>query len=176
MSGSWRRYIDAAHRKIDIAAFNCEQLALALSNCPPPHDGRPDVPTQAFFEGVVVATVSAVDQVTQAANSALGLGLNAGSLFEGAAPEIEKRVPEFKAWSTQPIGRDLRRLRVRMVHHSYCKSPSSNPSWQVESANPDYTESRELLTYARAATAYARELAVIADKLQDALAANSAAG
>lgn len=173
MSDTWRSYIDAAHRKIDIATFNCEQLAIALSDSPPPHDGRPSIPTQAFFEGVVVAVVSAVDQVTQAANSALSLGLAASNLFEGAAPEIEKLVPEFKVWRTQPIGRDLRRLRVRMVHYTYEKFASSNPLWQVERANPDYTGPRELLAYARAATTYARELAVIADKLQDALPATA---
>lgn len=176
MPSSWCSYIDAAHRKIEIAAFHCAQLERALADCVPPHDGRPDIPVQAFFEGVVVATVSAIDQVTQATNSALGLGLAAGNLFAGAAPEIERRVPEFKTWSNQPVGRDLRKLRVRMVHYSYDKPPNGSPAWQVEAANPDYTGSRELLAYSKAAIAYAQELAVIADKLQESLAASPAAG
>ena len=175
MPGDWRDYIDAAHRKSHIAAFHCEQLRHALTNCPPPHDGRPDIPTQAFFEGAVVATVSAIDQVAQAANSALSLKLDAGKLFDGAIPEIEKRVPEFKAWREQPIGRDLRRLRVRMVHYSYGKSQSGEPSWQVEVADANYTGSRELYAYAQAAASYVQELATIADKLQKSLAASSQA-
>lgn len=177
MPGHWSDYIDAAQRKASIAAFHCEQLKHALDNCPPPHDGRPDIPTQAFFEGVVVASVSAIDQVAQAANSALGLGLGPGNLFEGASPEIEHRTPEFKAWREQPIGRDLRRLRVRMVHYSYGKSPTGEPSWQVEVADATYAGSRELLAYAQAAVAYAQELAAIAGRLQQSLAAsNPAAG
>lgn len=177
MFGDWRDYIDAAHRKAYIAAFHCEQLKHALANCRPPHDGRPDIPTQAFFEGAVVATVSAIDQVAQATNSALGLGLDAGKLFDGTAPEIERRVPEFKAWREQPIGRDLRRLRVRMVHYSYGKSQSGNLSWQVEVADANYTGSRELYAYAQAASSYAQQLATIADTLQESLvASNPAAG
>lgn len=169
----WSDYIDAAHRKIGIAQFHCAQLKHALANCQPPHDGRPDIPTQAFFEGAVVATVSAIDQVVQAANSALGLGLNAGNLFAGASPEIEKHAPEFKAWRERPIGRDLRRLRTRMVHYSYGKSPHGGPSWQVEVADPNYKGSRELLAYARAAIAYAQQLGAIAKKLQQSLLADS---
>ncbi|MDP2266777.1 MAG: hypothetical protein Q8J70_09525 [Thiobacillus sp.] len=177
MPGHWNNYIDAAHRKISIAAFHCEQLRHALANCQPPHDGRPDIPTQAFFEGTVVATVSAIDQVAQAANSALSLGLGAGNLFDGVVAEIEAHVPEFKAWREQPIGRDLRRLRTRMVHYSYDKSSNGNPEWQVELADANYTESRELFAYAQAAASYAQELGVIADKLEQLLAAsNRAAG
>jgi len=173
----WSDYIDAAHRKIGIATFHCEQLNVALVNCRPPHDGRPEIPTQAFFEGAVVATVSAIDQVAQAANSALGLRLRAANLFDGASPEIEQRVPEFRAWREQPIGRDLRRLRTRMVHYSYGKSSSGNPSWQVEVADRNYTGSRELFAYAQAAASYAQELGAIASKLQQSLAvSNQAAG
>jgi hypothetical protein len=176
MPGRWNRYIDAANRKVEIAAFHFEQLSLALPKCPPPHDGRPDVPTQAFFEGLVVASIAAVDQVAQAANSALDLGLSGGNLFEGAAPQIESRVPEFRCWRTKPIGLDLRRLRVRMIHYSYEKSAAGDPSWQVEIANPAYTGSRDLLAYANAALEHFRELAVIARKLETALEAELARG
>jgi hypothetical protein len=173
MSAHWGDYIDAAHRKIAIAVFHCEQLKRALANCPPPHDGRPDIPTQAFFEGAVVATVSAIDQVAQAANSALGLSLQAANLIEGAYPEIEKRVPDFKAWREQPIGRDLRRLRTRMVHYSYDKSPTGDPLWQVGVVDPNYTGSRELFAYAHAAASYGQVLGTIADKLQLSLASSN---
>ena len=95
---SWSDYVDAVQRKAAIANFHCDQLRLALADCKAPHDGRPDIATQAFLEGVVVAAVSAIDQVAQAANSALRLGLSSGNLFAGASPEIESRVPEFKEW------------------------------------------------------------------------------
>lgn len=167
----WDDYIDAAHRKIGIAEFHCEQLRHTLANYSLLPDGRPDIPTQAFFEGTVVATVSAIDQVAQAINSALGLGLGAGNLFDGAAPEIEQRVPAFRIWRDMPIGRDLRRLRTRMVHYSYDKSPNGDLAWQVEVADAKYTGSRELLAYAQAAVSYARELGAIADELQQVLAA-----
>lgn len=172
MPTSWSDYINAAHRKIDISVFHCEQLRHALANCPPPNDGRPDIPTQAYFEGVVVAVVSAIDQVAQSANSALDLGLDAGNLFDGAAPEIETRVPEFRAWREQLVGRDLRRLRTRMVHYSYVKSTNGDPVWQVEVADVNYTGSRELFAYAQAAASYAKELGTIANKLQLSLAPN----
>ncbi|MFK3844744.1 hypothetical protein [Stenotrophomonas sp. PS02297] len=170
---SWSDYVDAAQRKAAIANFHCDQLRLALADCKAPHDGRPDVATQAFFEGVVVAAVSAIDQVAQAANSALRLGLSSGNLFAGASPEIESRVPEFKDWREDPIGRDLRRLRTRMVHYSYCKSATSAPSWQVEVVDANYAGPRELLAYAEAAAAYAQRLGAIAERLRLSLAANS---
>ncbi len=173
MSTHWIDYIDAAHRKIDIAAFHCDQLKLVLSQCYSPFTSPPPIPVQAFFEGTVVATVSAIDQVAQAANSALDLSLGSGDLFDGASPEIESRVPAFKGWREQPIGLDLRRLRTRMVHYSYTKSSNGDFTWQVETANSNYTGARDLSAYAEAAVAYGRELGVIADELKQSLAASS---
>lgn len=91
MPGHWDGYIDAAHRKISIAAFHCVQLKHALANCSPPHDGRPDIPVQAFFEGAVVAAVSAIDQIAQAANSALGWGW-APAIYLMARPSRSRNV------------------------------------------------------------------------------------
>lgn len=173
MPSHWIDYIDAAYRKIDIAAFNGKQLKIVLAQDRGSNTGRPDIPAQAFFEGAVVATVAAIDQVAQATNSALSLGLGPGDLFDGASSEIEKRVPEFKDWREHPIGRDLRRLRTRMVHYSYTKSSNGEPTWQVEVAYNNYTGPRDLSAYADAAIAYVRELGVIAEKLKESLTADS---
>lgn len=175
MPSLWPDYIDAAHRKIAIAAFHCDQLKAALAHSRDNISGRPDISIQAFFEGIITATISAADLVAQAANSALNLGAGNGSLFDRAAPEIEARVPRFREWYEQPIGRDLRRLRVRIVHYSYVKSLTADRHWQVEATYPNYQGSRSLLDYAEATVAYARDLGEIANKLADSLASSSAA-
>lgn len=171
MPSHWQNYMDAAHRKVQIAAFHNQQLTDALRDIRAPLSDLPSISIQASFEGVVIAVVAAIDQVAQATNSALNLGLAAGSLFEGSAPEIERRVPEFRDRRQNPIGRDLRIVRTRMVHYSYAKTPSGDPTWQVEMANRHYEGPRDLSSYAAAAVAYGTQLDGIAEKLLQALAA-----
>lgn len=173
MPDRWTEYIDASHRKIAIAEFHCEQLKTALAICRDDASDRPDIPVQAFFEGVITAVISATDQVAQATNSALVLHANSGNLFNVASPAIEARVPCFTRWREQPIGHDLRRLRVRIVHYSYVKSPNADGIWQVETTGTDYHGLRDLSSYADAAVAYAKELGFIADKLALTLLANN---
>lgn len=174
MSTDWAAYIDAAHRKIAIAEFHCDQLLRALQDGHLDQGHRPSIAIQAFFEGVVTAVISAIDQIAQAANSALKLRAGRGkeSLFDVASPEIEARVPRFKAWREQPIGIDLRRLRTRMVHYSYEKSPDIERNWHVEATGADYTGARDLLSYAVATVAFARELGSLADELHRSLVAD----
>ncbi len=172
MQPRWPDYIDAAHRKIEIAAFHCDQLKTALSQSRDNASGCPGIPVQAFFEGVVTSAISAVDQVAQAANTALKLAAGNGNLFDITSPKIEELVPCFREWREQPIGRDLRRLRVRIVHYSYDKSPNAERNWQVETTGSEYQGPRSLIEYAEAAVAYARELGVIADKLSTSLTAS----
>ena len=173
MPTRWTDYIDAAYRKIDIAAFHYEQLKIILGQYRGPFDSRPTIPIQAYFEGTIVATISAIDQVAQAANSSLNLHLESGNLFEGASKEIESRVSTFKAWREQPIGIDLRRLRTRIVHYSYKKSSNGDQKWHVEMAYENYTGARDLSSYAEATVAYGRELALIIGKLKESLEANN---
>ena len=177
MPTDWTAYVDAAHRKIAIAAFHCEQLRTALGNDRTADGNRPGIAVQAFFEGAITAVVSATDQVAQTANSALklGAGRDKRSLFDVASPEIEARVTGFKEWREQPIGVDLRRLRAKMVHYSYEKSPSADRHWHVQATGTEYTGARDLLAYASAATAYAHDLGVLADQLQKSLTAGNSA-
>lgn len=95
MANIWIDYIDAAHRKIRIAEFHLGQLNALLNLGQDPFSERPQIPVQAHFEGVVVATGAAIDQVAQAANSAWKLGLKPSDLFNGTSLEIEKRIPDL---------------------------------------------------------------------------------
>jgi hypothetical protein len=176
MPSHWTEYLVAAHRKVDIAAFHCEQLKSALGRYNGSFDGCPTIPIQAYFEGTVVAAVSAIDQVAQAANSALELRLRSEDLFDCASSQIERRVPAYRNWRDQPIGVDLRRLRTRIVHYSYTKSSSGDLKWEVETVNGNYAGARDLSAYAEAVVVYCRELAVIADELRESFAANNPVG
>jgi hypothetical protein len=173
-SNNWKDYIDAAYRKIAIAKFHCEQLNITLQQEGKTRNKLPSIPIQAFFEGVVVATIAAIDQVAQAANSVFQLHLTAKNLFDGASSEIEKYVPEFKDWRENPIGRDLRRLRTRIVHYSYVKASNRELFWHVEAADNNYIGTRDLSGYAKAVVAYADELGSLAEKLEDLLSKNDA--
>lgn len=160
----WEAYLDAARRKIQIASYHAHVLEEQLAQNDFPLDGRPPISVQASFEGVVFAVIAAIDQVAQAVNSALKLGLSSGELFEGVTKEIEVRVPEFRSWRNDPMGLDLRRLRTRMAHYSYQKR-SAKLIWEVESANEAFVGSRELASYAKAAVAYAHTLESFLDSL-----------
>jgi hypothetical protein len=145
-------------------------LKKSLADNEIPSDGRPSIPVQASFEGVVFAAIAAVDQVAQAVNSALKLGLAPGELFEEASKAIEASLPEFRAWREQPIGIDLRRIRTRMAHYSYRKVPAKGLIWEVETANEGFNGSRELSAYAEAAVSYSREMEKLLGSLEEVLA------
>lgn len=177
MASDWTSYIFAAHRKTAISQFHLAQLDLVLARDEVVTGGFPSIAAQAHFEGVIIAAISAVDQVCQAANSALKLGAGGDTkLFEVAAPQIVARVPEFEAWQLQPFGIDLRRIRARMIHYSYEKEPHSDRNWHVEDAGSGYDGPRDLHSYAKAAMEYAAALDGIADKLSDSLLAEQTRG
>lgn len=101
--------------------------------------------------------MAAVDQVAQAVNSAWQLHLNSTNLVEQAFTTLAERLPEIGDWFREQIGLDLRRLRVRMVHYAYTKTPQG-PHWIVESAGTEYSGSRELVGYANSAVEYGERL------------------
>jgi hypothetical protein len=149
---NWRRFLDAAQRKIAIAAYHAHCLEKEHSIAVGDTSDAPSIPIQAQFEGVIVSVMAAVDQVAQALNSALALRLSPAKLVEGAFGHLQT-IPQMDAWFTEPIGRDLRRIRVRMVHYSYAKT-QQGLVWVVESADTDFKGSRELLAYAKSAVVY----------------------
>ncbi|TAJ09646.1 MAG: hypothetical protein EPO61_06205 [Nitrospirae bacterium] len=155
---NWTHYVDAAKRQCLIAEYRVKSLEEKLGS-PDPDQNTPLIQVQAHFEGVIVSVMAAVDKVAQAANSAFGLHLSQSELVNGAMTELGKRVPEMKDWFEKPIGLDLRRIRVRIIHYSYVKTPQqSEHQWQVEGADTDYTGSREILSYSRVAVAYGTAL------------------
>lgn len=165
----WPKYLGAARRKISIAEYHSDRLAELGSIADPVHE-MPPIPVQAHFEGVVISLMAAVDQVAQAVNSALKLGLDTSDLVAAAFKEVTQKVPAVARWYENPLGRDLRRLRTRMIHYSYQKSPGAL-RWHVEDANPAYEGSRELLAYTVEAVKYGRDLAALLDRIEDQLGA-----
>jgi hypothetical protein len=101
--------------------------------------------------------MAAVDQVAQAVNSAWQLRLNSSNLVEKAFTTLAEHLPEIGDWFSEQIGRDLRRLRVRMVHYAYAKTPQG-PGWIVESAGTGFSGSRDLVAYANSAAEYGERL------------------
>lgn len=113
----------------------------------------PAINVQAHFVGVVVSVMAAVDQVAQAVNSAWQLHLDSSNLVEKAFTTLAGRMPAIDNWFKEQIGRDLRRIRVRMVHYAYAKTPQGS-CWVVESAGTEFSGSRELVAYAESAVEY----------------------
>jgi hypothetical protein len=150
----WKGFLDAARRKAAVSAYFSERLAKAHREVEQPST-LPSTPIQAYFEGVVISSMAAVDQVALGVKKALGLRLPTDDLVSGAFAEVGKALPEVESWFNDPIGRDLRRIRTRIVHYSYSKSGGTGCRWVVEGADTQYEGSRELLDYAKAAATYA---------------------
>jgi len=102
---SWAQYLDAARRKVAIARYNAEMLQKVLSIDDASDRSMPTIAVQAHFEGVVVAVMAAVDQVAQAINSGLALGLHQDKLVDGAFQKIAMVLPELGTWFNDPLGR-----------------------------------------------------------------------
>jgi hypothetical protein len=153
----WQDYIEAARRKIFIAAYHAERLKNEPSSAVGPQMNAPSIPAQAHFEGVIVSIMAAVDQVAQAVNSALLLRLDSRNLVKETFTHLAQANSDVGSWFGEPIGRDLRRIRVRMVHYQYAKTPQG-PCWAVESSGRDYDGSRELVAYANRAVEYGEHL------------------
>jgi hypothetical protein len=153
----WQQYVEAARRKLAIAAYHAD--ALEKQHFPEPGSSKdmPTISVQAHFEGVIVSVISAVDQVAQAINSALRLRLKTDKLVEDAFNRLAESAPEIGSWYSESIGRDLRRIRVRMVHYRYFKNEQFD-GWVVESAGTDFQGPRELIAYARNAVEYGERL------------------
>ena len=154
---TWQDYIEAANRKLEIAAYHKEQLGEAVRGYAAQSDQPPPIAVQAHFEGVVVSVMAAMDQVAQAVNSAWELGLKPTNLVEKAFRILAERIPAVADWFGEYIGVDLRRIRTRMIHYSYSKTPQGE-SWVVESANPKYSGSRELVAYITSAVEHGKHL------------------
>jgi hypothetical protein len=162
---NWRLYLDAASRKDLIACYHLEKLRRLLHPVLRPNaSGSPPIDVQAHFEGIVISVMAAVDQVAQAINSKLCLGARPDDLFEKAYGKLAPVIPQLQDWRERLIGRDLRRIRARIVHYSYGKLPlgAEGPpeGWKIEDAGVGYegARRRELESYGEAAVRHADEL------------------
>ncbi len=166
----WKRYLEAANRKVEIAKYHLRCLLRELGASEDSQDEMPAVPVQAHFEGVVVSVMAAVDQVAQAINSALKMGLASDQLVDKAFGEVGQAVPDLQHWYDESIGKDLRRIRTRMIHYSYSKLLGGK-GWKVESAGIDYRGSRELAEYSAEAVRYGERLVLTFSALRQRLGA-----
>jgi hypothetical protein len=167
MPEDWKAYLTAARRKCEVSDYFARRLAAVLRDVDH-HSELPPIPVQAYFEGVVIASMAAVDQIAQAVNKALRLRLSPDRLVGQAFEKLVALVPDLKPWFDETLGVDLRRIRTRIIHYSYVKSPDakSPPRWRVESAGTSYSGSRELLDYAAAAAEYAARLRGLTDTIE----------
>ncbi len=161
----WRPYLEAATRKIDIASYHVSRLDGELTSVDRRVVDVPSVPVQAHFEGTIVSVMAAVDQVAQATKSALQLRFGEQDLVTGAFGSLTQTMLDVQRWFDEPIGRDLRRIRVRIVHYNYNKTPQGR-RWIVESAGTGFEGSRELLAYARGAAEYGERLRTLLPSIE----------
>ena len=148
----WQKYFQAARRKVAIARYHRDRIEeiIKLSEQP---GNLPPIPVQAHFEGVLVSVIAAIDQVAQGVNSALDLGAQPSKRVKIAFEKIIRLLPKVRKWYDNPLGVDLRRIRTRIAHYSYKKTPKES-YWVVESASTHYKGNRELVAYSIAAVNY----------------------
>jgi hypothetical protein len=163
-SEGWEKCFQAAHRKVAISRYHRDRLEEIIKQSEPPEE-LSSIPVQAYFEGVVVSVMAAVDQVAQGVNFAIGLGAKPSKLFEMAFKEIIRLLPKVRMWYENPLGIDLRRIRTRIIHYSYKKSPAES-QWFVESAGMQYKGNRELVAYSIAAVNYLEFLEKLLPELE----------
>jgi hypothetical protein len=156
---TWRHYLDAVERKLQIAQFHKERLSAELGCLREARgfDDLPPITVQAHFEGVVTALMGAVDKVAEAAHKVAKLTGRLGEgkkkwhnseLLERGLPFIGNLVPAIETWRNQPLLADMREVRRRAIHHVSTKR--ATPEWAIESVGPGYNQSRELSNYAKA--------------------------
>lgn len=171
----WQSYIEAAQRKISIAAYHEECLQRELTSISRNQSSLPPIPIQAHCEGVIVSVIAAVDQVAKATKSALRLRLGEQDLVTGAFGSLAQTMPGVKSWFNEPIGHDLRRIRVRMIHHTYVKTRQGY-RWSIGSADTNFEGPRELLAYTESAVRYGERLRDLLPLIEDQIAKRTGEG
>jgi hypothetical protein len=164
---NWQQFLEAARRKVAIARFHLDGLQKALRETAEALSGAPPIPVQAYFEGVVISVIAAIDQVKAAVESTVPQPHEPADRNASVLDRLH--TPDVAAWYEAPFGRDLRRIRVRMVHYIYAKT-LQGPGWVVESAGRPWSGSRELLTYAQHAVEYGERLEELLPQIEAELA------
>lgn len=171
LAPSWRECLFAASRKIQISGRHLQSLSRRAYQGEWPLS----IDTQLVVEGVISSAVAAADQVGLAlASAATGVvpspfwkgqpenivawleeqrdGGHSGAVKAGSVLKLQS-VAHLKNWAEQPIYRDARLVRNKMMHAVYGKLPGAD-GWKVEqpslpkkSTGTLYLGSRELSEY-----------------------------
>ena len=132
-----------------ICALTCRFLITMSFWDPQVRSDAPPIPVQAHFDGVVTSVSAAIELVTQAIRTLPPMARPPGT------PEFLSQ--DVADWSREPFREDLRRLRNRITHFSYVKTPEGL-HWTVQPVESTWRSSRELLSYARCAVEYGERL------------------
>jgi hypothetical protein len=141
---NWREYIRAAERKIAIAKYHLNRLREQPAQVP-----EPSIAEQAYFEGVIIAFVSATEQAAGAIHVAHSGNGNARSLST-LLPHMptSSTTTRLKTWDEDPIVRDVRSIRNRAAHRYYGKVSTGHAAQvQIPPEGSSYNGSRELVPY-----------------------------
>ncbi len=166
----WQNYLEAASRELEIVAYHADQLREAVKDHSHDSNEAPSIPIQAHFEGVVVSIMAAMDKVVEAVISAWKLPpVDQKDRVKNALEPLALRVPKLKDWLGEEIGRDLRRIRTRIVHYTYRKTPYEE-GWFVESAGTKFSGSRELIAYTKSAVEHGKCLQELLPRIKEEIA------
>jgi hypothetical protein len=145
----WQPYLGATRRRMAIARFHLDGLQKLLHRNGEVHSDAPRIPVQAYFDGVVTSVSTAIELVTQAIHTLPPVARPQGT-FDSLSQDLAD-------WSKEPLREDLRKLRNRITHFSYVKTPRGL-HWTVQAVGSTWRGSRELLSYARCAVEYGERL------------------
>jgi hypothetical protein len=164
-------YLNSLHRKLQVAKYHLDQLALAAKTGL--HEPIP-IPLQAHFEGVLTSVVAASDKLAEVINIMLSLGIRNATIKKLLIKILQRGDPlpdwylPLKTWHEAPIAADVRAIRNLAVHHHYRKS-SRGLSLEVQlppHTQAPYSGSRELVAYCTAVVQHANQCGEILDALE----------
>lgn len=165
-----REYVSAAERKVRIARFHLAELE-RLTDSGEIYGEHPPIEIQAHFEGILFAAVAAADQIAEAVNLGLDLGLanpNLASSLTAAAGEWRPRKKLIK-WHDKPVAADYRELRRFAIHHWSHKQPRG-PLIEVERPEKSrYAGARDLYAYGAAVVQHLVELDDLLPSIEETL-------
>ena len=173
--GDWNDYLGASRRKIDIAEYHLKYLVgLNPDLCQEDDHGRPPIELQAPFEGVLYSFIASTDQLAEAINLKCGLNLDQ-PVLQKAAEQMPRSSPrrEILKWMENPLAKDVRLLRRKVVHHHYGKTPQGL-KWMVEKPQESrYHGKREAVPYSQNVVEHLKALHLTIERLESRVANGS---
>lgn len=130
---SWQIYLDAAERQVRIAELFHDLLLTALVDDPADWDkDRPQVKTQAYFEGLILAARSAEEKLYEAVCRKDGFSKKEKrKCYSYAQAVLKARALESEIKGSFEAAKNLRALRNVMTHDAHAKRPMPGGTWLV---------------------------------------------